>query len=183
MLRLATNLFLVPSTAPRYLVNGVFLALLLATGCVSSDNSESADSADSGDSAEDHRVPPDFRMMLGQGGGVTGRWSGFTIDSDGSIVEWSGAVAGSNPHPAGTLTLEQAAAIWHDVVGIEFFSQEIDERGEMTAFLKVNADSLEHRVSWIPGAEDMEPPKHPVEALYWRTLKIALAAGNTTGEE
>ncbi len=121
--------------------------------------------------------------MLGQGGGITGRWSGFTIEADGSIVEWSGPVAGSNARPAGTLGAEGAAAIWRDVVGIDFFSQEIDDRGEMTAFLKIFADSIEHRVSWIPGIEQIEAPKHPAEALFWRTRKIALAAANAARKD
>ncbi len=121
-------------------------------------------------------------MTLGQGGGFAGLWSGFTIEADGSIVEWSGPVAESNTRPAGTLTPEQAAAVWRDVIQTDFFSQKIDERGEMTAFLKIYADSIEHRVSWIPGLEEMEPPKHPAEALYWRTRKMALTAKTATDD-
>ena len=154
----------------RLLALGLFLSPLVVTGC------RRSISPDTAESTQYDPAPSDFKMMLGQGGGFAGRWTGFTIESDGSIVEWSGPVAGSNEHPAGTLGREGAAAIWHDVVKIDFFSQEIDERGEVTAFLTINADSVEHRVSWIPGVEGLEPPKHPVEALLWRTRKIAMAA-------
>lgn len=113
---------------------------------------------------------------MGEGGGFSGQWNGFAIEADGSLVAWSGPVAESNSLPVGTLTPAQMTTIWRDLTQTDFYSQEMDERGEMTAFIRVNADSVEHRVSWIPRAEGIESAQHPVEALYWRTRKTTLVA-------
>jgi hypothetical protein len=154
----------------RYLLPGLLLSLSVLPGCSSSSRSDMADAP------QTEPVPTDFKLTLGQGGGFAGRWTGFTIDHDGTISEWSGPVAESNMHPAGTLSSQQLQAIWRDATESEFFSQEIAESGELTAFLKINADSIEHRVFWIPGVEELESPKHPAEAMYRRTLKVASAA-------
>ena len=150
--------------------------MLIVGGCSCSSSSEVSQSS------TEHGVPPDFKMVLGEGGGMTGYWSGYTIVADGSIVEWNGPVAGSNERPAGTLQASETAAIWRDIIETEFFDQEIDERGEITAFVKVIADSIEHRVSWVPGVENIEPPRNPVEEMYRRTRKIAQKAAGMVGE-
>ena len=107
---------------------------------------------------------------------MTGYWSGYTLEADGSIVAWNGPVAESNEQPAGTLETSETAAIWRDIIKTGFFDQEIDERGEITAFVKVIADSVEHRVSWVPGVENIEPPRNPVEELYRRIRTIVRGA-------
>ena len=118
-------------------------------------------------------VPADFEMMLGEGGGFSGQWSGYTIRADGSVFAWQGPVAGVNLDSIGVLEPDSLRRIWQRVKDIGFFSQSMEEAGNITAFVRITADSMEARASWIPGVEAIQPPRHEVEALYRRTRHLA----------
>ena len=160
----------------RISTTGLLIGLMVS-GCSGPDHSETT-------SSPGHTtIPSDFEMVFGEGGGMTGSWSGYTITPNGLVKRWDGPVAGSNEQPAGTLQTSEIVAIWRDIVETEFFDYEIDERGEITAFVRVTADSIEHSVAWIPGVENIEPPRNPVEELYRRTRTIAQGAAVPAAED
>lgn len=118
-------------------------------------------------------APEDFTMVFGEGGGFTGRWDGYSIESDGDVLAWSGPTAGEERTPVGSLTAAQMDDLWARVQDAQFFDQNVRETGNITAIIEVTAGGRKHRVSWIPGAEGFEPPRSAIDALYRHSLQIA----------
>jgi hypothetical protein len=77
----------------RFTSTLLVLTLSLA-GCATSRRNSDADM----------RVPTDFSIVCGQGGGITGMWEGHTIRPDGTVLSWAGPAADLNPTPAGCIT-------------------------------------------------------------------------------
>lgn len=95
-------------------------------------------------------VPSDFSIRFGEGGGFTGLWKGYTIQADGTILSWQGRMAGENPKIAGQVSVEQVQALWQEIQNADFFVTQADQKGNMTKFMLVTANSKSHEVSW-PG--------------------------------
>lgn len=149
------------------LVYGILLSLL---GCLSS--GDVADNSRQIGTDSLHTVPPDFEMVFGEGGGFTGQWTGHTIRANGAVYSWQGPVAGSNADSTGELRADSLLRIWADLQEIGFFSDSLNESGNMVAFVRVTAGNQRNRVAWIPGVEGIQPPRFPVEALYRRTRTL-----------
>jgi len=124
-------------------------------------------------------LPSGFELVLGEGGGVIGGWTGHTIAADGSVSTWSGPVAEAGLKPIGRLDPDQVSSIWTGLQDIGVDTLTTDERGEVTAFVTVRTDSSTHRVSWIPGVEGIEDPRYPIETLYRDIRKAAVAASES----
>lgn len=116
-------------------------------------------------------VPPDLRVVLGEGGGVTGRWTGRTIAADGTWQQWAGRTAEENPEPGGTIEPEGLRALWTEIVRADFFSLESGEPGNMTRFLRVTANDRTHEVRWSPQMGAAATPT-PVQKLYTKSWEI-----------
>ncbi len=57
-------------------------------------------------------VPPDLKIVLGDGGGIAGMWNGYTVIAPDSILRWKGSEPGLNPAPAGVLDRDTVLAWW-----------------------------------------------------------------------
>ncbi len=57
-------------------------------------------------------VPPDLKIILGDGGGLAGTWNGFTVIAPDSILRWKGSEPGVNPAPAGVLDRDTLLTWW-----------------------------------------------------------------------
>jgi hypothetical protein len=122
-------------------------------------------------SESDTKTPEDFGLTFGSGGGVTGRWQGFTLEPDGDLVRWQGSMAGANEQPAGTLTGEQRAALWRAIQGAKFFEHNQDERGNMTRRISVTASQKTHHAYWPMGSTG--PGIHDLDRLFETCERIA----------
>lgn len=136
----------------------LMLSLLGGLGCGSS--------APASNDAVPSSVPRDFRLVLGEGGGATGRWSGYTLERDGAVLAWQGPVAESDPNRIATLSPEDVSTFWREAVEADIFDADMQDAGNRTAFVQIRANGREHRVSWVPGYAPIEPPKTPIEAFY-----------------
>ena len=123
----------------------VFMAVSLLTGCGPKKQEESAERSDA---RAENRPPADFAAMVGQGGGVTGLWQGYTMEAGGDVQAWEGRMAGENPKPAGRLGRDDRSRLWRLVQEKSFLSMEPGVPGNMTYFLEVTADAKTHRVQW-----------------------------------
>ena len=178
--RRITDSWLMTKISQRHHVNRLILFVTLlvvgmgiGAGACKSGESAVADD-DHGSSREGTATAPeDFTMIFGEGGGFTGRWEGYAIQSDGAVLAWSGPTAGEESTPVGSLTAAQMDDLWAQVQDAEFFDQNVRETGNITAFIEVTAGQRKHRVSWIPGAEGFEPPRSAIDALYRQSLQVA----------
>jgi len=96
------------------------------------------------------KPPADFALTFGEGGGFTGRWQGYTIQAEGSIYAWQGKMAGDHAILSGKLTEEQMRLLWRELEKEKFFEQELDQRGNMTAILRVTASGKTKELAWVP---------------------------------
>jgi len=121
-------------------------------------------------------VPPDFRLVAGSGGGFTGRWDGFVVRADGTVLEWAGIGAHADSTVAGRLNAASIDSLWKWVQEARFFEDAGGEPGNMSAFLEIRAEGRTHRVVWVPTVEGLEPPANPTEALYRVARRMAAGA-------
>lgn len=148
--------------------------MVLAVGCRSSRNAEAPVAPQQIAVLEDP-IPGDLRVSWGSGGGITGRWSGYTIEADGRLMAWQGQLALENPTPAGQVPADSLRAIWKAVSDMHFFDVERTEPANMTSVLEVVAEGRTHRVTWPARVEGIEPAVSPIDALFARCHAIAAA--------
>ncbi len=124
----------------------LFIPLLLI-GCASS-------TAGRADRGETGNVPSDLVIEFGEGGGVTGLWSGFTLQADGNVEEWSGRAAGENRTQKGRLSSSAVKEIWERLQKLELLTLSLPPtRGNMTRILTVRAQGSLREFVWAPGTE------------------------------
>ena len=116
--------------------------LFLSFAACSKENKSSAPGTD--------KPPADFNLVFGEGGGFTGLWQGFAIHADGTVTSWQGKAPGENAKPSGKLSGKQMKALWQEIHKSSFFSQEMNERGNMTAIMRVTANGATKELAWIP---------------------------------
>ncbi len=118
-------------------------------------------------------VPKDLKIVLGSGGGFTGRWQGHTVYADGTVESWEGRWAEQNPVIlANKLSEDEVREIWLKLQAINFFDIKTKETGNKTTIFEVSTAKLKNRVTWVSGVEGRTEPKHKIESLYWNINHI-----------
>jgi hypothetical protein len=128
-------------------------SVLAILACHSYDSSRS-------DSRSDISVPTDLHLVIGEGGGFTGEWNGYTVDSSGSVFSWRGTKAEEHSQRASKLTATQFRELWNSIADGYFFEIDSSGTGNMTQFMTVSANGKVHRVSWAKSsatASDLTP--------------------------
>ena len=151
--------------------------LLLATG-VQCSNQRQASSAEEGVAAPVMARPSDFNLLLGSGGGFTGRWDGYRIERDGTVWSWRGIGVPTDSTRLGVLPADSLAALARSIEAAGFYADSTHEPGNVTAFLEVSSGGQTNRVTWIPTVDELEPPKSPTEAVFRRARAMAAAVGS-----
>ena len=124
------------------------LLAILAISCHSSDSTKQQSTPPNSQKATASLIPSDLRVVFGNGGGFTGRWKGYTVTGDGSVVSWEGRMAEENPKPAAKLSSNRIQELWNSVNEARYFERVSDETGNMTMFMAITANGKLHRISW-----------------------------------
>lgn len=90
-----------------------------------------------------------LRIVLGEGGGITGTWKGHTITGDGAVYAWSGRGARENEHEAGRLPSDTICVLW-DAVKTLSNAPPVDSSGSLVRFLSVTVQDSTRKYSWRP---------------------------------
>ncbi len=93
-------------------------------------------------------VPPNFRLLLSEGGGVTGVWHGYIIEADGRLLEWKGRVPGRNARVVDTLSTEEIARIWQSVRRHNLLQMESGQAHNYSRQIVIRADTTSRRILW-----------------------------------
>ncbi len=119
------------------------------------------------------QVPEDLKIVLGSGGGFTGRWQGYTIYADGTLESWEGRWAEQNPVILEKkLSKNEVYEIWAEIEALEFFDNKTKETGNKTSIFEVSTGSQKNRVTWVSGVEGRTEPKNKIESFYWNINKM-----------
>lgn len=106
-------------------------------------------------------------IAFGEQGGVTGGYSGHTIDEKGNVVKISRLPGGrTREDSSGTVSSEALDALKSFLETSGFFRIEYGKRGNMTYSVQVRNGDLQHRVFWPAG--DASVPE--VLMRTWRDL-------------
>ncbi len=103
--------------------------------------------------------------MIGEGGGFTGQWNGYIVDSTGTVFSWSGVTPGQNAKRTMNLARPQLDKLWQTIVNARFFDIDTTESGNITLTMQVTASGTVHRASWAKSAE-IRQRLAPVHVLY-----------------
>lgn len=96
-------------------------------------------------------VYPPTVLRISEGGGVTGQFVGYTIDTLGTVVTWRGFAASvKDSSILGTLDAESHNKLLRTAYACNFPELTHYETGNMTAILEVSSGELLYRFAW-PG--------------------------------
>lgn len=128
------------------------LVVLLLLGC-SSPPRQGRSTPDSGAPsppvADTAPAAPAYRLQFGEGGGFTGEWRGYTMERDGTVLQWRGRGPDDAPSDTvGVLSEEGRLLVWQELTKAGFFTATADERGNMTRFIRVEAAADTHQLTW-----------------------------------
>lgn len=110
-------------------------------------------------------IPSDFQLTTGEGGGFTGRWNGYIVDSTGTVFSWRGITPGQNTVRITKLARPEFDKLWQTIVNARFFDIDTMGTGNITLTMQVMAAGKVHRASWAKPAETQSRPA-PVHILY-----------------
>lgn len=110
-------------------------------------------------------IPSDFQLVIGEGGGFTGQWSGYLVDSTGAVSTWRGISPEQNVKRTAKLARQQFAKLWQTIVNARFFDIDSSGTGNMTVAMQVTANGTVHRTSWAKPSGTRSPLTQ-VQALY-----------------
>lgn len=97
-------------------------------------------------------LPEKLEIQFGAGGGMTGMWTGYSIQRNGVVEKWQGRTAGSNPTEVGKLSEEELQNLWNALQADSIYAQSTSEAGNMTSFIHIKSDDNEHSIRWPQGA-------------------------------
>lgn len=117
------------------------------------------------DSNSKAAVPRDFQLVLEEGGGFTGLWSGYIVDSSGNVSSWRGNYPERKTTATSTLSRQQLEKLWQTISDARFFDIDTTGTGNMTIALQVTANGTVHRTSWAQPS-GTQSPLPPVQKLY-----------------
>jgi hypothetical protein len=92
-----------------------------------------------------------YVLRFGEGGGITGLWSGYTIEADGRLLHWAGRSEGANAEEVGRIDAASRAAFWSTIVEGGVLDLESQETGNLTRTITVIEDDAPHTVRWALG--------------------------------
>ena len=137
------------------------LAVAITTSLLSCQTFETSKS----ESRFDTSIPSDFQLTIGEGGGFTGRWNGFIVDSTGTVFSWRGITPGQNTERITKLARPEFDQLWQTIINARFFDIDTTGTGNITLTMQVTAAGKVHRASWAKPAET-QPRLAPVQVLY-----------------
>ena len=110
-------------------------------------------------------APSDFQLVIGEGGGFTGQWNGYVVDSTGTVSSWHGTSPEQNVERSTKLARPLFIRLWQTITNARFFEIDTTGTGNMTVAMQVTANGTVHRTSW---AKPFGTRSHlaPVEVLY-----------------
>ncbi|MBU1422962.1 MAG: hypothetical protein KKG06_07240 [Bacteroidetes bacterium] len=123
-------------------INFIFISIILFNliGCCSSkDQSPKQTTAQTAK----------YNIVIGSGGGFTGIYSGYYIDTLGNITSWEGRVfADTNLKYITTLSREQLDKISKLVLDKNVLNTNYKNSGNISSYIQLSCKNLKHSVSW-----------------------------------
>ncbi len=100
-----------------------------------------------------------YNIIIGAGGGFTGIYSGYYIDTLGNISSWEGKVfTDTNLKHINTLSREQLEKLSELVLGNDIVGTNYKKSGNITSYIQLSQNNFKHSVSWSGSEPDESVP-------------------------
>ena len=123
-------------------------------------------------------VPRDFAVEIAEGGGFTGIWQGYRIESDGQIFVWDGRSKPDTFTFTGRLSMKDLRTLWNEVSSARLIGYKpFHTPGNLTrrVYLQSNGQSID--VSWSVGPTPFELVR-PFDTFFRHCREIAQRVSN-----
>ena len=90
-----------------------------------------------------------FCIVFGEGGGISGTWTGHTITGDGAVLSWNGRGARENEREVGRLPSDTMCVLW-DAAKALTAAQNVDSSGSLVRYLSVTTGDSTRKHTWRP---------------------------------
>lgn len=96
----------------------------------------------------------EFHISWGEGGGATGRWSGYTIDSKKKeLTKWSGLVKEENAKHQKKLCKSKLKTIFKEIEKNDLINIKYQEPANMSHYIKITTAGKTNVILWNPNLE------------------------------
>jgi hypothetical protein len=122
-----------------------------------------------------------FRIVLGEGGGISGTWNGHTITGSGEVSAWSGRGARENERAAGRLPSDTMCVLW-DAARTLAATPPADSSGSLVRYLSVTTGDSTRNYTWRPRL-GMGQATAPYQEFYDRcsaAIRTSMTQATTT---
>lgn len=124
------------------------------------------------------KVPENLKIVLGEGGGVTGRWQGYSIEADGSVHRWDGHRAEQNPQKLGKLPERAMGELWSAAKANRLFrDQPRRSPGNLSRMLTIIAGKDTIEQIWVPSFFARRDKKSAVELFFEQCYELLRREG------
>ena len=122
-----------------------------------------------------------FTIVFGEGGGISGTWTGHTITGNGTVSSWSGRGARENEREAGRLPSDTMCVLW-DAAGTLAATPPADPTGSLVRYLSVTRGDSTRTYTWRPrlGMGQATPPYQEFYDRCSAAIRTSMAQATTT---
>jgi hypothetical protein len=92
--------------------------------------------------------PKDFFISVGSGGGATGMWSGYLLDSNGTVFKWQGRQQDENPMEYQKLPKDGIKSIWTNIKQMNLIETLFKEPSNMSKSISFGYDGKKNTIIW-----------------------------------
>ncbi len=98
--------------------------------------------------------PEDLKISFGSGGGSSGEWSGWTIDSIGNVYSWKGGVQEENTKLIYSLNKRIMENLWKEIADSNLMDIKYGKPGNFSKYIKIKANGKTNTILWNPHSND-----------------------------
>jgi hypothetical protein len=97
----------------------------------------------------------EFQISWGEGGGATGRWTGYTIDSKTKeISKWSAMIQEQNPSHLKKICKSDLKKIFEEIELKDLVNTNYQEPANMSHYFKITSSGKSNVILWNPNLQN-----------------------------
>lgn len=95
-------------------------------------------------------IPSSYKIVIGEGGGFAGLWTGYSILPGDTLLEWHGRTPEENAVFAGTLPTDTVAVLWHEIRSQQLLDHAPTAvQANFVQILSITLDGKDHDFGWL----------------------------------
>jgi hypothetical protein len=109
-----------------------------------------------------------FNVTLSSGGGFTGMYSGYHIDTSGTISRWEGRTFNfASLNPVGNVTSDKLKQMNTKIIELEIMNVQYKKSGNISSSISISTNNFQHTVSWVGIEPERDVPEKIKEFYFY----------------